>query len=446
MSRERDLVRFCCELTFDDFSQELIEHTRLVIMDAVGVIVGGFYAYPLFKRWAEESGRTAPGPATILGAGIKAEEGYAALANGMAGTSLELDEGNRFCGGHPSMHVIPAALAISEAENRNGREFLTAIVAGYEIASRIGRAITPLRWESHPHGTWGVVGAAVAVGRLQRLDENQVYQAASIASNYSLNTSFDTALEGATVRESYCGLANSLGILSVRLSRSGLVGLNEGIVRQYAHLGETGFQESCLMDSLGEIYEISRNYFKIHAACRYTHGALDALDQIIASHGPVPVNDIAGIEARTYKAAARLCNPIPKNALQAKFSLPYAIAARLSYGSSGIDSFKEESITAAVVELAQKVTVSENPHFSSQLPDKRPTEVILHFHDGHSVSSVIDIPAGDNKKAYSPEVLKKKFMSLLSPYVGPRKAGEALKLIETIEEIDDLRKLTCLLS
>ena len=445
MSKERDLVRFCINLSFSDLSPKLVEHTKLVIMDCLGVIVGGFRAHLRYKKWAEEIKRIAPGSSTILGVGSKVEEAYAALANGTVAPSLELDEGNKFCGGHPSIHVIPAALALAEKENRNGKEFITAVVAGYEIASRIGRATTPLREEIHPHGTWGVVGAAVAGARLLRLDPNQAYQAASIASNYSLNAFFDAALEGATVRDTYCGVANFLGILSVRLSQNGFTGLNEGIVRQYAHLGQTGFQESCLSDSLGERFEISKDYFKVHVGCRSTHGALDALNQIISSRGPIILDEIAKIEVSTYASAARLNNPNPKNALQARFSLPYAIAARLFYGSSGIDSFKDESITEEVVKLAQKVTVSENPHFSSLGPEKRPTELTVHFHNGRKESSLIDVPEGDGSKPYSLQILREKFMSLTSPGLGSGKAKNVLEKIETIEATENVRSITSLL-
>lgn len=445
MSKERNLVRFCLDLNFNDLSGELVDHTKIVVMDSIGVIVAGFHANPIHKKWAQKTKNIAPGDATILGGDIKAEEAYAALANGMAGTSLELDEGNRFSGGHPAMHVIPAALALSEKNSRSGKEFITAVVAGYEIASRVGRALAPLRKESHPHGIWGVIGATIASAKLLRLDFSQTYHAASIASNYSLNTSFDTALEGATVRDSYCGLANFLGILSVRLAQDGFTGLNEGIVRQYTHLGQNGFQESCLLDSLGEVFEISRNYFKIHAACRYTHGALDALNQIIFSHGPISPDDIAKIEVFTYKAAARLRDPNPKNALQAKFSIPYAIAARLFYGSSRIDSFKDESITEEVIKLAQRVRVSENPHFSFQLPNKIPTEVVVDLYNGQKYSSLIDIPEGDSTKPYSPQILKEKFMSLMSPHLGPSKVEKILKVIGRIEDIENLQSVTQLL-
>jgi 2-methylcitrate dehydratase PrpD len=446
MSSEQDLLKFCMHLDFNDLNDTLVEHTKLVVMDLIGVIIGGFHFNPRYGKWAEEMMNLAPGSSTILGVGKKVEEGYAALANGTAGTSLEMDEGSKFNGGHPGIHVFPVALALSEKESRDGKEFITAVVAGYEIASRIGRAITPLREEIHPHGTWGGVGAAVAGAKLLRLKEDLAYQAASIASNYSLNAFFDTALEGATVRDSYSGVANFLGIQSVRLSQNGFTGLYRGISRQFAHLGQNGFQESCLVESLGQLFEIQRNYFKVHAGCRSSHGALDALNQIISSHGPVDLNKIVKIEVFTYHSAARLSNPNPKNALQARFSLPYAIAARLFYGSSSIDSYKNESIKEEVIRLAQRVTVSENPQFSSLVPTKRPTEVRLHFNNGQKESALIEIPEGDPARPYSPQILKEKFLSLISPSLGESKGKKILKKIEGLEEIKNLRELTSLLA
>ncbi len=90
------------------------------ILDTLGVIVGGFQNNPGYKKWAQELTCSTAGKATVLSVGSQVEEGYAALANGTAAPSLELDEANKFCGGHPSVHVIPAALSLSEREGRNG--------------------------------------------------------------------------------------------------------------------------------------------------------------------------------------------------------------------------------------------------------------------------------------------------------------------------------------
>jgi 2-methylcitrate dehydratase PrpD len=294
----------------------------------------------------------------------------------------------------------------------------------------------------HPHGTWGVVGAALSTAKLKDLNLQQTYQAVSIASNYSLNTLFDTALEGSTVRDSYCGVANYLGILSAGLAQNGFTGLNNAISRHYAELGQNEFKESCMTDALGERFEISRNYFKLHAACRYTHSALDALNKIVAKHGDIELNDIDKIEVYTYNLAAGLNNQIPRNALQAKFSIPYAIAARLFYGNSFVEAFTTDAITKDVVKFSKMVFVFEKPQFSSQLPEKRPTQVTIFFKNGGKQSCLVDIPEGEDTKPYSVQQLIEKFQSLICPILGDRRANKVLKRVMDLENVKNVRKLT----
>jgi len=140
MDDEQTLIKFCHELSYEDLSYELVEHVKLIALDSIGVIAAGFNLNPIYKKWAKTYKKFVFGRSTILGVGLKTDADYAALANGIAGSSLELDEGNRFCAGHPAMHVIPAALAISEAQSNNGKEFITAVIAGYEAAAKVGRA------------------------------------------------------------------------------------------------------------------------------------------------------------------------------------------------------------------------------------------------------------------------------------------------------------------
>ena len=85
---------------------------------------------------------------------------WAALVNATAGVALEMDEGNRLGGGHPSIHVTPPALAVAEDSGCRGPELLAAVIAGYEVTSRIGAA-TQVRAEVHSHGTWGTTGTTV---------------------------------------------------------------------------------------------------------------------------------------------------------------------------------------------------------------------------------------------------------------------------------------------
>jgi 2-methylcitrate dehydratase PrpD len=152
----------------------------------------------------------------MIGTGMRSEPGKAALFNGTAGTFLELDERNQFGRGHPGIHVIPAALAAAEEKHLPGRDLVMALVLRYEIGTRIGIACK-MRMSMHPHGTWGTVGAAVAVGKLMGYKEPLMKEMINASSSLGLATSRRTMLEGGTVRNMYAGVRGYMGILAHKL-------------------------------------------------------------------------------------------------------------------------------------------------------------------------------------------------------------------------------------
>src|SRR5690606_13362893 len=117
------------------------------------------------------SGGTSP----VIGARRRSTAAVAALLNGIAGTALELDEGSQYARGHPGIHVVPSALAAAHRAGADGRALLTAIALGYELAARAGHA-AKMRPAVHAHGTWGTMGAALAVAKLSGADAAQLVE------------------------------------------------------------------------------------------------------------------------------------------------------------------------------------------------------------------------------------------------------------------------------
>ena len=143
----------------------LLAQAQLVLLDCLGAIAAGMQE-PETRALAPRVSRVAAaGPSRPSARGSMLQPSDAAFVNGVAGTMLELDEGNSFARGHPGIHVLPAVLAAQPLAEVSGRAFLTAFVLGYEIGARIGAA-SRLRPTVHPHGTWGTVGAALAVAKL----------------------------------------------------------------------------------------------------------------------------------------------------------------------------------------------------------------------------------------------------------------------------------------
>ncbi|WP_340098805.1 MmgE/PrpD family protein [Salinibaculum salinum] len=429
MTAEHDLAIFAAELTYEDIPDAVRDRTGLTVADTLGAIVGGSTddaTRSLARRWTE----TMSGTATVLGTdGTETAPPLAAFCNGAAGTVLELDEGHRFAAGHPSVHVLPALLADAEVGYGNSEAFVRSFVAGYEVAVRTARALGTLESGYHPHGVWGAVGGAAAVARSRDLDPETTRTAMAIAANYAQHTRFEAATEGATVRNAYAGMSNLSALVAVDQAEAGFTGLDDGIVR---HLGLAAADEvdtAALSADLGERWELAHGYFKIHAACRYTHPVLDALT---ALDGDIDPADVESVLVETYPAAARLTETRPRNQLQAKFSIPFAIATALLTGETSPSSFEADAITPEAKALAERVTVTVDDDIAARAPDQRGARVTVEAGNG-TLSREIVAPKGGDHDPISEARLEEKFHTLVGPVIGPDRAGTLWESARALE-------------
>jgi 2-methylcitrate dehydratase PrpD len=440
--------RFAAGLRFEDIPAAVVAHARLVLLDTIGAIAAGAQEpemVALTRRMAELDG-TGGVASAVIGGRARLPLPVAAFLNGTAGTMLELDEGNQYCRGHPAIHVVPAALAAAEHRSAAGRALIRALVLGYEIGARIGIAST-LRVTMHPHGTWGTVGAAVAAASLAGSDAATMRETINVASTLGLATSRRTMLQGGTVRNTYAGVANQLGLVAVELVGAGFVGEPDGVATVFGTVAADDFRAEEMTRELGSRWEIARNYFKRHAACRYTHGALDALGAILAETGPVAPDDVAALEVDTYVWAAQLDDPAPRNMLAAKFSLPFALATMIANGSAALAAFRPPARDdEATRTLAARVTVREEPAFTAALPALRPARVTLTLRDGRRVQREVTTNRGDVEAPYPPEEIVAKFSELAAPVWGEAGTAAIRQAVETIDAAPDVRALTVLLA
>lgn len=385
--------------------------TALILADTVGAIVGGA-AEPEVQALRDRLTADAPGPCAVIGTGRTASAAVAALLNGTAGTTLEMDEGNQFAKGHPAIHVMPAILAEAARRDVSGRALLDACAVGYEAAARVGIA-GRLRGTMHPHGTWGAIGAAVGVLRLRGAGAGLIREAMNMAASLGSTTSRRTMLEGGTVRNVFAGVSNQMGLLAVELAGVGYSGDSDGVGHVFGKVAGEGFDPAAMTEALGTRWEVMRNYFKMHSCCRFNHAALDALDQIRLAEPALDPAAVESIEVVSYAFAAELDDPAPRNVLAAKFSVPFAMATVLVNGSSGVQSFTQDKVDdPATRALAARVTVVEDPEMTARLPDQRPARVTLRLTDGRVLSATTETNRGDWAAPYPVEEIKAKYMSL----------------------------------
>ena len=440
------ISKFASGLNFEDLPGEVVQRAKYVMADSLAVIAAGAQVNEVGSL--VKSINPSSGQATLVGLGGRSDALNAALINGIAGTFLELDEGNQFARGHPAIHIVPAVLALAEEKNLSGRDLITALVVGYEIGARIGIS-AKIRMSMHPHGTWGTVGAAVAAGRLVGLDTNAMQEIINVSSCLGLTTSRQTMLQGGTVRNVYSGASNYMGLLASKLVDSGFTGEADGLTTVYGSVISEVFDHKAMIEELGNRFEIARNYFKLHACCRYNHSALDALEEIASrfKDGRIPAHKVEVVEVETYSLAAQLCDQNPRNMLAAKFSIPFAVATYLIHGDTGVECFRSDKVDQPEIQaLAKMVRVREDIDLTAMMPERRPSRVTVTMKDGTLHSAETFLNRGDFEAPYSASELDGKYYNLTQPVWGTKLAKALHTDLMRLEEIDDVNMMTARLA
>lgn len=341
------------------------------------------------------SRRREPGRWITLGGGATGSAEAVALLDAVASCCLELDEGNKYAAGHPAAHVVPAAVAAARLADEPvpGTTFLTAVVAGYEVATRFGHALDrDPRW--HTHGHWGATGAAMAAAVVWGLSVDRAAAAVDASTSLVSIAPWEVVLQGQFGRNLWMGNAVRAGLDAARLAEAGLVD-NVGIAS--ATLG--GVVGTLHADRLAVepgVLSIDRGYAKRHASCSYTHAAVDVI-QHLRRTGGLSADDVTDVRVRIHGLAEPLFGRTPTNRLQAMFSLPVVVAAALVADEIGVDTLDPDGATfVRATSVVDRVHVEVADHLTALLPDRRAVEVELALRSGEVVAAGAPNPVGDS--------------------------------------------------
>jgi 2-methylcitrate dehydratase PrpD len=374
------LADFACDLTLDRIPPDVRHAAALHLLDALGC---GLAAHALgaapyaTAALAETNGG---GPATAIGMQSGVPPTDAALTNGALCHALDFDDTHTAAIAHVTVAVSPAALAAAEATEAGGAEVIAALVAGSEVTIRVGMAAGD-RFQArgfHTTALSGVLGATVAACRLRGLDAERTSRALGIAGSMASGL-LEFLGDGSATKRLHPGWAAHAGLMAARLAAHGATGpttVLEGRFGVYrAFTGEDRDIEGQLAD-LGERWETPRIAFKPYPACHYMHASLDAAARLTAEERVDPA-DVEEIVALVPQAAVDLVlEPAdrklrPASDYEAKFSLPYSIAALLLRGRVDVTSYTDDAITdPEVLELAGRVRyeVRDYPTFPRAMP------------------------------------------------------------------------------
>lgn len=406
-------------LRWQDVPGRTQERLRLVLMDSFGVtVLGGQQGE---QRRLVDAWRPAPGSAPLLGGDRSTTVEAAAWLNATAMVRLELDEGHKFAQGHPASHAFSAVLALAADLGATGADTAAGLLVAYEVAARFGRATT-LRPGAHPHGSWGVPGAAAGCGRLLGLSGPQVAAAVDTAAGMPIAGHFASALDGNPVRDAWMGASNVSGLAAARLAAAGIA-RNTGTAA--TSLGDLlgAFDAAAITDGLGERWDIELGYFKRHASCSFTHPVADAVLQL---RDDVRLDAVDDVLVETHSLGAGLSRRTWDSRLSAMFSTPFVVAAALVHGHVGPGaSANDHRDDPRLRELAGKVTVRVAGDLDARLPDERAARVTVRAGD---VVRTVEVPNPVGDAAHHP-LTEEDVVALLHAWLDDE---EAVATVQTV--------------
>ena len=444
-------------LDYSNLPASVVERTKEALLDQLGCqIVGSTLGhcniiYDFIKGFAGQP------EATVVNRPLKTWAHDAAFVNATFGHACEIDDHIDTGGGHPGAYSTAVSLALAEKARANGKAVIAAIAAGYEVAWRMGRTLSPASTGNgwHSQSTIGAFGSTAAAAKLLNLNAAQLAQAFAIAGSQASGTG-EYGMSGGEVKRMHSGLAARAGIQSAMLAKAGLTGPltifegKYGMVRMLARKDDA----TPLVEGFGEDFGIMHVEFKYHPVNISIQSPINLLTELVESHDIKPT-DVERIDVgcRTEHSLTHVGAIYePQDVLGAQFSMPFSLAIRVAKRSNDLKLYTDPSVwrDPEVLALAHRVHLYFEPRLAAH---KRPGEahgygchIKVTLKDGRTLEKEEEYQKGNPKKPLSPAESSEKFRRLASSSFSQNRIEKIVSAVRPLEELQDLKELTSLLT
>lgn len=434
------MAQFVHELTWEALPEQVREAAALRVLDLVGVSMGAAENGLVLAALDSYRQRAGSGPCSVWGLDVKLPLAEAAKVNAMLAHTLELDDVHTASKTHGSASIIPAAWACGEYLGSTGREFLLAVVCGYEVTARIGMAlgVTAHRKKGwHATATCGIFGCAAAAARLLGLTAEETLWALGMAGTQSAGL-WAFLGDGASCKALHTAHAAACGLDAAFLAKAGMTGPEHILEAEDGGLlaaMSDGYDLSRAAAGLGREWEILNMDAKPYPCCRSAHCAVDCALELRKQVRP---EEIRSITIRTYQVGYRQCAVSdgcrnPKTPLEAKFSTPYAVAAAFLAGKVTMEEFAPEQVLRAdIQDLLHRVTVQEDEAFTREYPGHWGCLMEVETADGRTSRARVRDASGSVYNPLSREQMTAKAKDLIA-VARPGRGREVIEMIMGLE-------------
>lgn len=449
-SLNRRAADWAAGLTLDQVPAEVVESTKLRVLDLVGVMLA---AKPLELVAAARRAALAlegGGGARILGEAEEVAPMAAAFVNGVMTAVLEFDDTHIESFIHPTAPCVAVAFPEAQRRRLSGRQLIEAVLLGSELSCRLGR-ITPVRLHNlgfHPTAVFGVFGGAYALAKLRGLDATAMADAIGAAGSLSagLNASFE---DGSSTKMMHVGFAATGAMRAVALAQAGISGPGPvydgrfGWFRSHVQ-GREDLRFDALCDRLGEEWEVLNIASKVHPCAFTMMPHIEAAIALRTAHDLRP-QDIAQVVARIGKRSfPTMCEPVadkrrPATTWHGRISLQHTVAEALVRGRMDKDAYAEASLRDPVINaLADRVLHEDDP---ATEPTRSGGTVIVRLHDGRELTHRIDDMRGTRANPMSRHDVVAKFRANTRDMLGTSQADAAIEDLLRLDTLEDVAPL-----
>jgi 2-methylcitrate dehydratase PrpD len=442
------LAAYVAGESFERLPDAAVRAARRAVLDTLGVMLAGAAEPTAVRARAALARRRAGDEAAIVGTPLRGSVEDAALLNGVAAHALDYDDLSASLSGHPSVPVLPAALAVAEREHAPGTALLAAFVAGVEVEAKLGRAMNPGLYEVgwHATSTLGVFGAAAATARLLGLPADRIVHALALAASMASGIKANFGTDG---KPWHVGHAARCGTEAALLAGAGFSGNPwalehaDGFGSAYGAGGKPAWEAATA--GLGAPHDLVHPGIgvKRFPACASTHQALDAV-LALREGSAFRAADVAAVDCGVYYLAPhQLIYDRAETGLQGKFSMPYCVAVALLDGTVGLAQFADERVRRPDVQaLMPKVRMFVHPEQTTRdcLP-RRFSEVTITLADGRRLVRRVEHARGQPQNPLADAELEAKFRDCAGLALGSDAVEPLLGAVRALEAVPDVSVL-----
>ncbi len=440
-SSTRTLCEFLSAIRFEQIPAPVIARTEELFLDWFASALAGKDARPtrVMEKFAETMGPR-DGDSEILVSRKKTSPLFAALINGAASHFVEQDDLHNSSVLHPGTVVFPAVLAAAQSTRASGREFLAAVVAGYECGVRVGEFLGRSHYKVfHTTGTAGKLAAAAGVAHLLKLDAERMQHCLGSAGTMAAGL-WEFLRDAADSKQLHTAKAAADGLMAAYIARDGFTGARkifEGKQGMAAGMSSDA-DARCLTDGLGTRWATAETSFKFHASCRHTHPSADALLALMQER-KLKADDIASVTAHVHQGALDVLGPVtdPQTIHQSKFSMGFVLALVANLKRASLADFTDEALRDNKLRtFHDKVAMTLDPVVDQAYPKRWFGHVSVKTRDGRELDKRIESPKGDPDNVLSRAELEDKALRLAA-FTGGATAAEMKGVIARIWQLHD---------